>query len=214
MGSGLLLAMHLMDKAAVDAARACLERARDDLGGMRNADSFAKLEKAWSDFLVMANRVYAKLEQGAKVNGTSRGWFGRKKHERRKDPLLSYIKNARDVDEHGLQRITEQAAGRIGVNFPAGTVVKRGFVKNTGSGIEMGFTFEDPNTAVAVHVVPSSVKLVKVTNHGDLYQPPETHMGRPVPRIHPVAHPNPVAVATLAIAHLSGLIAEAESLAQ
>jgi hypothetical protein len=110
-----------MKRASIEAARNSLERAKTALGAMQNADSFEKLEEAWSDFLTVANRVYTKLEQGAKDKGTHKSWFGRKKHERRQDPMLKYIKNARDVDEHGLARITERTPGGIGVNFPGST---------------------------------------------------------------------------------------------
>jgi hypothetical protein len=201
-----------MDKAAVDAARECLDRAKAELVAMQKADSFKKMEEGWSNFLTMANRVYVKLEQGAKVSGPSKGWFGLKRHERKVDPLLKYIKNARDVDEHGLQRITDRQDGGVGVKFPTATNdapvrVKSGSI----GGGQISFELEDPNTPVVIEIVPSAVKLVEVINHGDRYQPPEEHMGQPISRIHPVAHPHPVAVASLTVSHLEALIDEAES---
>lgn len=178
---------------------------------MQNANSFEKLEEAWSNFLTMANRAYTKLEQGAKDNGKHRAWFGRQKHERRQDPLLRYIKNARDADEHGLERITERASGGIGINFPHGetksTVVKRGHI----GGGQIALEFEQP-TEISVHAYPAGVKLIAVTNYGDRYEAPIEHLGQPIRRTHPHAHPSPIPVAELAISHLEKLIAEARNL--
>lgn len=199
-----------MDKSAIVAARSCLERAKEALSSMQNADSFEKMEVAWSDFLTMSNRVYTKLEQGAKTVGKSNAWFGRKKHERRQAPLLKYIKNARDADEHGLDRITERTPGGIGINFPGRDRVAIKHARIGGGKIEL--ETEDPTTPIAVTIIPASVKLVEVTNHGDRYQPPTTHKEQAIPRIHPTAHPNPIVVAQLAISHLTELIAEAEAL--
>jgi len=158
----------------------------------------------------MANRVYTKLEQGAKDNGRHKAWFGRKKHERRQDPLLRYIKNARDADEHGLDRITERASGGVGINFPPGktkATVKRGSI----GGGQIALEFEQP-TEISVHAYPASVKLIAVTNYGDRYEAPIEHLGQPILRVHPQAHPNPIPVAQLAISHLEKLIAEARNL--
>jgi len=206
-----------MDRAAVEAARECLRRAKEDLAAMENADSFEKLEEGWSDFLTMANRLYVKLEQGAKVSGPSRGWFGQKKHERRADPLLKYIKNARDVDEHGLQRITNRQGAGIGVKFPTATndgsiSVKSGYLSSGPSGAEISFELDDPNTPVIVEYSGPTVKLVEVVNYGDHYQPPTEHFGQPIPSLHPMAHPHPVAVARLTVSHLDKLITEAAAL--
>ena len=49
---------------------------------------FAHAEEAWTDFLLAASTIYTKLEQGAKTSGQSAAWFGRKKKQRRDDPVL------------------------------------------------------------------------------------------------------------------------------
>jgi len=181
-----------MKKIAIDAAREWLDRAKVAYDSMRAADSFEKMEAAWTDFLLFSNRVYARLEQGAKGNGTSFGWYGRKKHERRKDKLLSYVKNARDADEHGLERITKREPGTIGVKFPEGAVVTGGVVEE--GRIEFELAHPRP---VEVRIDGASIKLIEVSNSGDKYEPTDT---------------NPLVVADSLIGHLEGLIAEAEKL--
>jgi hypothetical protein len=181
-----------MKKIAVDSARECLTRARTAYDSMKAANNFGSMEAAWTDFLLMSNRVYVRLEQGAKGNGTSFGWFGKKKHERRTDKLLSYVKNARDADEHGLDRITHRDPGGVGVNFPEGTTVKRGMV----GGGRIEFELDEPRP-VEIKFVGPSVKLIEVTNYGDKYGPPDS---------------NPLIVAEAFLNHLEALIGEAETL--
>jgi len=200
-----------MDQAAVSAALNCLERAKEALASLENGGSFDKMEGAWTDFLVMANRVYVKLEQGAKVSGKSKAWFGRKKSERRNDPLLSYIKNARDADEHGLARITERTSGSIGVNATEG-VPWSGHIKSTEIGAEISLHSDAPGASATFSITPPNVRLVEVVNYGDRYPAPTTHMGNPVPNPVLNAYPHPVAVGQLAVSHLDALIAEARAL--
>jgi hypothetical protein len=45
------------------------------------------------------------------------GGYGRAKHERRNDPLLSYIHHARNADEHGIKDITRVAKGEGKIRF-------------------------------------------------------------------------------------------------
>jgi hypothetical protein len=199
-----------MNRIAIEAAQKALDQANEAFAAMQIADSFEKFEGAWTDFLTKANRVYTKLEQGAKANGKSFAWFGGKKHERKQDQLLRYIKNAREADEHGLAKITERSAGGVGINFPGpgSVLVKRGIIG--GGRIEL--ELEDPTTRVAVTVIPASVKLIEVTNYGDRYEPPLMHKGQPIRQSHPLAHPHPIVVAELTISHLTDLIAEAVAL--
>jgi hypothetical protein len=190
-----------MNKTAVEAAYSCLEQAKDAVKTMESADGFDAMEKAWTNFLIMSNRIYTKLEQGAKTDGASTAWFGRKKHERRKDPLLRYIKNARDADEHGLERVTERKPGGVEVKFNADEPDKpvnmeRGHISTGSSGIEMSFKFGEP-TSVMIQHTPPSVRLVEVTNYGDKYQPPDS---------------DPITVARRGVTFLETLIAETESL--
>jgi hypothetical protein len=184
-----------MKSASLDSARECLARAKAEHANMKAADSFEKMEAAWTNFLLMSNRVYARIEQGAKGNGTSFGWYGTKKHERRKDPLLSYIKNARDADEHGIERVTGRDYGSTQVRFPEGATITSGTMSHGNIDIQLA----EPRPVEVTFNGPS-VKLVEVTNYGDKYQPP--------------GNTDPVAVAELFLNHLEALIAEAAALAK
>jgi hypothetical protein len=87
----------------------------------------AIIETLWENFLIAANGIYSKLERGAKTNGKSKAWYGRKKHERKNDPLLSYLHHARNAAEHGIQRITSRTSTR---SLPRTSVGKCGSIRS------------------------------------------------------------------------------------
>jgi hypothetical protein len=77
-----------MDAQALELAKGKLQRADKALYALKTAMNYEEAEEAWSDFLQAASTIYSKFEQGSKSKGSSAGWFGLKKKERRSDPLL------------------------------------------------------------------------------------------------------------------------------
>jgi hypothetical protein len=125
-----------------------------------------------SDFLIAANRIFSKLEQGSKTNGQSKAWFGRKRHERRTNPLLRYIHHARNADEHGLAKVTDRTAS--GLALGVGPGMWR-FDGTTGPGGGLQITAmggQVPGLSKFVEIIPSKVRLIKVFDCGDPYDPP------------------------------------------
>jgi hypothetical protein len=94
-----------MDSTAVEQAKSRLLKAEKSLDAMKAAKSVGDAEEAWTDFLLASSTIYSKLEQGAKGCSKSVPWFGRKKNERRSDPLLRYLHFARNSAEHGIERV-------------------------------------------------------------------------------------------------------------
>jgi hypothetical protein len=190
-----------VNKSAIDAANISLAKAETFLAAMRIAKNYAELKDAWSDFLLACGRIYSKLEQGAKTNGQSIAWFGRKKHERRNDPLLKYIHHARNIDEHGLTDITRLKPKSVGIGSSGSTYVK--LLEINDGKITKAETSGDP---LIVSHYPESAYLVSVVDRGDKYDPPNEHMGKPL------ADTSPIAVAELAVVYLRSIISDASKL--
>jgi cytochrome P450 len=109
-----------MNPLAVTKARSRLraaKRAVETLSACEDYDTFAD---TWYTFLVAAKSIYTVLEQGAKTSAQSRQWFGAKSTERRKDPLLQYLYQARDDDEHGVKPVVEHVSEvlALGIHKP------------------------------------------------------------------------------------------------
>jgi hypothetical protein len=170
---------------------------------MGNSETLEDIESGWSDFLTAAHRIYSKLEQGAKVTEVSKHWFEKKKYQRKTDPFLRYIHHARNVDEHGLTRVTEKTAGglALGVGPGAwrfdGTLGPGGTMKITALGGQV------PGVSKFVKVIPSKVRLQDVVDRGVKYEPPKGVEGQEL---------TPIEVVKSALVMLQELVEQAESL--
>jgi hypothetical protein len=161
-----------MDKTAVTAASESLARAEAALRDIEAAQTVGEIEKAWSDFLTAANRVFSKLQQGAKSNGQTAAWYARIRHERKRDKLLRYLRHARNADEHGLAKVTERTSPSLALGVGPGawrfdgTIGPGGQMKVTALGGQV------VGQSKFVEIIPSKVRLVKVIDRGVSYDPP------------------------------------------
>ncbi len=201
-----------MNPKAIEEAKIRLQRAREAVAVLEGVKkegrdfSFAEIDSAWWAFLLAASGIYTKLEQGAKGNGKSTAWFGREKHLRKKDSLLSYLHHARNSEEHSIE----------GSTHPTGFTIK-----STNPRVKV--VYSDPDTLEVDRIeVPADLKqgdpigefvvlglrLVKVTDsrYGDTFSVPTHHLGQPIPDI------SPLGVAMLGLAYLEKLVAEASAL--
>jgi hypothetical protein len=193
-----------MNPKAITEATIRLTQARASLIVMESDDwVFEEFELAWRNFLLEASSVYSKLEQGAKSSGKSRAWFGRVKHVRKNDELLSYIHHARNTEEHSLEgstnrtEITAKPANKWTKILPP----KEG--DNTISATVQS------NQPLAVTLISPGIRLVPVTDerYHDTFNPPTTHLGQLL------VDRSPIAVARLGIQYFESLISEATNLA-
>lgn len=187
-----------MRKIALVQATQRLEKARRAVAQMKAAKSYAAFEEAWSEFLIGGGGVYAKLETGAKANGTSNAWFGRKKHDRGEDALLRYLHHARNTEEHGLEGSTVEAAQMQlgGQGFIEKLVWRNGQLEEFRASPGIEVRIDRRAMLVTVHD----------KRFGDSFEPPQTHLDQPL------TDASPQNVATLALAYLEGLVAEAAKL--
>lgn len=194
----------VMDKAAVIKAEGRLRLATKHANAISACKSHDEFADTWYQFLVTYKNVYTALEQGAKASPQSRQWFGAKKIERRDDPLLQYLFQARHADEHGIESVTQFVPGSVAIG-----VRKPGFsgsVRINGS-LETGMLVEsmDGKPVLVEHTNPHS-RLVAVTGRGPVVYPvPVEHQGKPLP------DPFPATLAGLAVAYLSALVEDARS---
>ena len=149
-----------------------------------------------------AGRIFSKLEEGSKSNNKSIGWYALRKHERKTDPLLNYLRVARNADEHGLTEVARHEEGHIALS---GDVELNGTIGTHGGFLNVR---QIGPQAPEVHVKPSRIILTTVT---DKYKtpaaPPISHMGKPL------SDPeSPIEVARLALIYLTKAIAEAAQL--
>jgi hypothetical protein len=195
-----------MKDAGLYQAREKLQSARDALSRMTSAETYRAAGQAWSDFLLASNGVYSKLEQGAKGCPASEGWFGRKKHDRKTDELLKYLHHARNADEHGIEGTTLAMVAAQSIKGKLHSI-----------GIRLGFDREPEilvrkETGAEVKIERYlGVKNVKDARYGDTFSPPKRHLKNDLPN-EQSGIVRADQIATLALAYIECLIAEAAKL--
>ncbi len=166
-----------MQERAIKQAKERLSAAEVALTKIEKAVSLQDMESAWHDLLVAASTVYSKLEQGSKGSGPSEAWFGRRKNERKSDPLLQYVHQARNSAEHSIEEVARGA--EVSVSIGAGDL-KPGEsfgLAQTPDGYLVPATTGDPTK---LQVRGRHVRLVSVQNRGATFDPPKTHLGQVV----------------------------------
>lgn len=160
----------------------------------------------WQDFLVQWKGTYMKVQQAAKSTPQELQWFGGVNTERRGDPLLRWLYEARNDEEHfGL---TDSASFK-----PAKYSYK---VVNSGSrtvGTAPGDASKliDPDTGDTVAVLesfePQVDQLQEVTERdGKKKVPaPTRHLGKPIPS-------KPKVAASLGLRWIEAVVAKAEEM--
>lgn len=195
-----------MNRLAIEQAKQRLSKAKRAVSALKAATSFDDAEAAWIDFLMASSSIYSKLEQGAKGFNKSEPWFGRKRKERRDDPLLRYLHYARNSEEHGIERTVGMTPpNRDGMGRPL-KFNERAPVKfrvhnketNLPEGPEMEGVFAGP-----------TLKPIRVHDRrfNDFCDPPRMHMGQYI-----LFADFSDGVAEAVIPYLAALIAEAEAL--
>ena len=164
-------------------ARKELRGAERALHSLRSAQTYEALETAWTGFLRHLERSYNKAQAQLKRSSKFQGWptRGRVDALRSKDPLLSYLRNARGADEHGIEPIASGKPGGIGIGPAEGSSL---YIRSMS--VDRGrVTIDSPNK-IRVTVIPAEFVLAPVLNRGVKYEVPRSHLGADLPSSDPV----------------------------
>jgi hypothetical protein len=154
-----------------------LRRCNELLQQLASAKSPAEFDDTWQRFLGHLERVWNKCQNHFGRSPKWNGWKGRFEKQRRTDPLLSYLTNARGAHEHTVSDITNKKPGSIGIGAgPSGSVHIRHLQIGLGGQLR-----GDWDGDLAVTFIPGRVDPAAVTNRGKAYEVPTSHMGAPLP---------------------------------
>lgn len=179
-----------------------LTRAAAALQAMEVSEDLRAFELHWQEFLHRLERVWIKCATQYKRSSRWQGWSGEVVRLRRKDPLLSYLKNARDADQHTLSEITARSPSAL--TLTAGGPQGRALIKRLTIDRDGKLRMEGDGVLNLVFR-PEQTRLVPVVNRGRAYPVPRSHLGRPI-------NPEDVlAVARTAWAYYANLLDQAEA---
>ncbi|MEQ6916558.1 hypothetical protein [Halomonas aquatica] len=153
-----------------------LDRAKEQIEAMENSESLDDLEHHWALFLHFIERVWNKSQAHFKHLPAWEGWKGQYENMRRRDSLVSYLRHARNADQHSIEEITGRLPGATTIRNSSGEPITIKKLNVTGGG-QATYEADGP---LDVDFTPSKVKLIPVTNYGTTFNPPTIHHDQPV----------------------------------
>lgn len=86
-----------------------LKKAEAAIEKMETATEFEDFEIGWTDYLAAVEKLWVKAERECQsIKNQFQPWQGQYTNTRKKDPLLIYIKQARDADQHSVQELIDK----------------------------------------------------------------------------------------------------------
>ena len=166
---------------------------------LSHSTSPSDFDDKWQRFLGHLERFWNKCQNHFGRSPKWNSWKGRFEKQRRTDPQLSYLINARGAHEHTVADITEKKSGSIGIGAgPSGRVHIRHL--HIGPNGISGYWDGD----LAVTFTPDRVDPAPVTIRGRVYQVPTTHLGNPL------ADTSAIALGQHGLAYYRKVVVEAE----
>lgn len=153
-----------------------LQKAKAQVEAMNNASSLEDFEETWKQYLFRLERVWSKSKDRYKRYPKWSGWSAPYSTARKNDPLLVYLRNARNADEHTEQEIADKLPSGIGIGASDGGALYIEELAIIGGRI----TELKGSSNMKVEFVPGRLRLRDVTNKGILYLVPTSHLGKEV----------------------------------
>lgn len=175
-----------------------LRRAHSSFEAMKLANDFIAFEDNWKDILNHLEKCWTKAElECREIKDKFQPWQGKYVELRKKDPLLKYLKQARNSDMHSVQEIVGKAPNRFIIRSTgASTVSKIALSLNLKSPTELvgEIEFESYGDPLNIKFVREGVETKTIVNQGVYYVPPQFHRGKPLKN-----HNDPIEIAELGI---------------
>jgi hypothetical protein len=176
-----------------------LERAKAAVQEMLAATDLNGFEEHWKQYLHRLERTWSKLAGHFSKSPKWHGWCSPFEHQRRVDPLLAYLVNARGAEEHTVNDVVGRNPGGIGINPASGNRICIERLEQ-----REGKIYIQADQSLKIDFIPAKTKLIPVVNRGRTYPVPRMHLGS---AINPEDVP---ALAQTGIAYYSEILASAE----
>jgi hypothetical protein len=191
-----------MKAIALEKAKGRLRSAKRAFKLMGDPKELGNAEDHWIDFLVAWKGTYSKVQQAAKDTPQELQWFGKLNTERKANPVLRYLFEARNDEEHGLVKSASLQPGQA-------------MFRMTKDGPDAQLVFEDGKPAKIVDGEGEVIaELVAERPLVEVLHPVKDRGGNTIPA--PTALDgsplNHIKVAELGLRYLEALVAKAEAM--
>ena len=164
-----------------------LRIAASEIEKMKSTRSFEDFRESWENFLMRLEKVWEVTERKYKKDQSFQNWASPYRKLRKKDPLLIFLKQARNAEMHSISSSVEKPL-KILVKDTSG----RGFaLDSVSTKLEKGvFTISietrDGFAEGKAELVPTGPEVVRIKNRDKWYNPPWSHLKNRIDDLHPV----------------------------
>lgn len=191
-----------MTEDGIKAARNEIRIAQKALFGMRQSNNFEDFEDEWKTYLASIEKAWVKTERSCQhIRNKFQPWQGTFLRQRKKDPLLRYLKHARNSDHHSIQGLAEQMPGSFQAIVPGGGFT---YIEKLVTGPDGRVVEYKGNKPIEITELPDRIELTRVKDGGNWYNAPTSHLGELL------EWPDPFVVAELGIKYYEKYIHEVE----
>lgn len=171
-----------------------LNKSKQALQDCRSAHEFSDFASHWASFLIHTGSILNALDRGSNSTPQGRQWYGGVKRAGRADPLISYMHQARNVEEHGAEPTSENSPTSLSIGHGGEAV----YIESMTIGPEL---FRNPKAylkgrvwnpdtgempSIIHHAGGPALKPVKDERFGNIFNPPTEHEGKPLSDLSPV----------------------------
>lgn len=167
-----------------------LALAADEIEKMANATLLSELQSAWETYVFRLERAWDRTERitRAVAGRDAQSWISVNSKLRRTDPLLVYLRQARNAETHAIS--TSIAMDRVlslSDRFGRPFSIKDVTMSIRDKTLTIDVTSHDIGIEWAGKLEPGDPYLQAIVNRGKSYEPPGLHLGNRLVDRHPVA---------------------------
>lgn len=165
-----------------------LDIANKAIDCMKSTTDFSEFQESWENFLFRIERAWEFTERTLKSKKGFQQWHKPYTDLRKKDPLLVFLRQARNAEMHSVSPTVTKPL-KMAVVDKSG----RGFQLNSiSSRLENGtltIDLDSPDIFLDLdtRIVPTDPEVVRFKNRGKWYNPPWQHLRERIRDLHPVA---------------------------
>jgi hypothetical protein len=146
----------MMNWKAYARAQAEVALANKKFQEMKSTHDLSVLSARWSEFLILTQRVFTKMRIATQDDAAGKYWFKNILALQEKDELPKYVKTTRDFDEHGIDQVTTNRPGGVGIKGKPGIDLHIDYMQINRGNILMG---PEAHRTTTVEFIPESIEL-------------------------------------------------------
>ncbi|TDO69766.1 hypothetical protein EV143_1143 [Flavobacterium chryseum] len=176
-----------------------IQKAENSLMLMKESKTMIDFENNWRDFLISIEKAWIKSERECvDFRNKFQPWQGKFVKTRKNDPLLKYLKNARDVDTHSIEEIINKISGSLKLDA---LDWKKNLLIDKIEIVDGKITKYEGSQPLVVVEKPPTIQAKAFTNQGIIYLPPTFHIGKNIKE-----SKNPIELAELGLKFYSNYL--------